>query len=155
MKTTLLRAIAGIVAAIAVSGVAVGAQTTPTPSGEKLRQEILAALGGEARLQGFKSYRASGTMVGLSGFPGTAQILARAPGDRLLTWDIRYLKQSAGVEAAHAWLQAGTVRELAGREADRARRDARFEPLYHLLEARVPFAVTSGSCVGTPVYLLE
>ncbi|HZT01047.1 MAG TPA: M23 family metallopeptidase [Steroidobacteraceae bacterium] len=155
MNSTLLRAVAGIVAAIAVSGVAVGAQTAPAPSGEKLRQEIIAALGGEARLQGLKSYRATGSMVGLSGFPGSAQILARAPGDRLLTWDIRYLRQSAGVEGAHAWLKAGAVRELAGREADRARRDARFEPLYRLLEARVPFAVRAGSCAGSPVYLLE
>lgn len=161
MNISFIRAITGafVAAAICVATTATGATAaTPAsatlPAGTLLRSKILSALGGELQLARLRGYRAIGSMEGLSGFPGTAEILARAPGDRVLTWDIRYLRQSTGVEGDHAWERVATVRELAGREAERAERDARFEPLFALLEARTPFTISSGTCAGGLVFFL-
>lgn len=119
-----------------------------------LRAKILAALGDARALAAFASLHAVGTMEGVSGFPGSYELWAQAPASRAVTWDIGYLKQTTASDAQGGWERVAAVRELAGPELARTRRDAQFAPLTRRLQANAPFSVTAGKCEATPVEVL-
>jgi murein DD-endopeptidase MepM/ murein hydrolase activator NlpD len=122
------------------------AQAHPGPDPGGLKARIISALGGVERLRALKSLRAEGSMEGVSGFPGTYRMEALAPNRRLVNWDIRYLQQTLAIDGDTGWERSAAVRELAGDELVRDRRDARFNVLFTLLEQNLPFTVTQSTC---------
>jgi hypothetical protein len=120
-----------------------------------VRARVVSALGGEVRLQAFSSLQASGTMEGVSGFPGTYTLAAAKPDRRLVSWDIGYIAETTGFAGNQGWKRTVSVRELSGSELERARRDAQFSRLYSLLASGAGFSVTEGSCAGKSVLVLS
>jgi murein DD-endopeptidase MepM/ murein hydrolase activator NlpD len=128
----------------------------PRPDSATLKNRVILALGGSDHLQALHALRASGHMEGISGFPGTYEMLSVFPDRRIETWDIRYLRQTTAVDGTTGWEKSAAVRELAGPELIRDREDARFNTLYVLLENNTPFVVTRGECSAeTPAYLMQ
>ena len=134
------------------------ADSQPHPSSltdSQLRDEVLRAFGDPAAIRGLETLKATGTMVGLDGFPGTYRMAETSSGKKRVTWDIRYLKQTTAFDGDQGWERTVAVRQLAGSELGRTRRDARFFPLYALLHSDTPFTVTEGRCQGVPVHMLH
>ncbi len=130
--------------------------STGTPDARTLGSRVTAALGGARNLGAFHSLRAVGTMEGVSGFPGSYEMEAQAPDQRKVTWDIHYLRQTTAVDAGTGWERSAAVRELAGDELARHRRDARFNVLFELIRSGTPLTVQAGECApGKPVYLMH
>ncbi|MGH8137882.1 MAG: hypothetical protein ACREVV_06760, partial [Steroidobacteraceae bacterium] len=79
---------------------AVSAAASPTPTAlthADIAAKVIAALGGAHRMRALKSLRATGTMEGVSGFPGSYTMEASAPDSRRVTWDIHYLQQTTSI----------------------------------------------------------
>lgn len=53
---------------------------------------------------------------------------------RRVTWDIHYLQQTTSIDGATGWERTAAVRELAGDELARDRRDVRFNMVFTLLQ---------------------
>ena len=127
----------------------------PALTDSQLRGEVLQAFGDPAAIRGLRNVTATGTMVGLDGFPGTYHMTETSSGKKRVTWDIRYLRQTTAYDGDQGWERTVAVRQLAGSELGRTRRDARFLPLHALLESNTSFTVTTGRCGGAPVYMLH
>jgi Peptidase family M23 len=135
---------------------AIAETSTVIPDVRSLEARVTAALGGASNLAAFHSLRAVGTMEGISGFPGSYELEALAPDRRKVTWDIHYLRQTTAVDAGTGWERSAAVRELAGDELARNRRDARFNALFILMRAGTPLTVEAGECApGKLVYLMR
>ena len=124
------------------------------PASSTLHRKAIAALGGEKRLAALHSLHAIGTMEGVSGFPGTYEMTAEAPGSSLVTWDIRYIRESTGIDPTQGWERVAAVRQLTGNELARDQRDSRFNLLYTLLKQNTAFQASEGRCGNQSVYLL-
>jgi Peptidase family M23 len=141
------------------------AEAARIPSVKEIESGVLSALGGSTRLAELHSLRASGTLEGLEGFPGSYEFIAEAPASRKETWDIRYLRQTTAVTDTQGWEQTSApdeqpgyqgVRELAGNELARDQRGARFNDIYVLIRQGDAASVEAGKCEahGPKVYLL-
>lgn len=127
----------------------------PALADSQLRSKALQAFGDPAAIRGLRNVTATGTMVGLDGFPGTYRMAETSSGKKRVTWDIRYLRQTTSYDGDQGWERTVAVRQLAGSELGRTRRDARFLPLHALLESNTAFTVSAGRCAGSPVYMLH
>jgi murein DD-endopeptidase MepM/ murein hydrolase activator NlpD len=124
------------------------------PSASALNRKVIAALGGDQKRGALHALHAHGTMEGVSGFPGSYEVTAKAPGSSLVTWDIGYIHQSTGIDPNQGWERVAAVRQLTGNELGQDQRDSRFNLLYTLLEEKAAFQVREGRCGNGPAYLL-
>ncbi|HEV2271224.1 MAG TPA: hypothetical protein VGR92_17360, partial [Steroidobacteraceae bacterium] len=124
------------------------------PLAASVETQVLDALGGVRHLAALHALTATGTLEGLEGFPGTYELIAEAPDRRRETWDIGYLRDTTVVAGKQGWERTSHVRELAGEELSRDRRDAQFEYLYRLIISHTPVSIALGRCSQEVAYLL-